>query len=230
MANGSKSLRSTEIAGSSAAELAGILPDIVLPQNIPGEPIAIADMADLFGVTHRTLHFYEEKGLLTANRIGLMRVYTHHDVARMAVINICREVGIPVAVIQDLMEILSKTRSKNEANALLQDALRTRRRELATGLSTIHRQLQQISTILDQDEAETPSKANEARDRPAMSEDEQRILHLMAEGYTPMRIARACELKLSEVEAIEGSIISKLDAHNRFQAVAKAVLLGLVAS
>ncbi|QLF70786.1 MerR family transcriptional regulator [Peteryoungia desertarenae] len=230
MANGSKSLRLTGRSGSRDAETAGILPDIALPRNIPDEPIAIADMADLFGITHRTLHFYEEKGLLTANRIGLMRVYTHHDVARMALINICREVGIPVAVIQDLMEMLKTTDSKAEANMLLEEALLARRRELTADLSNTHRQLQQINTILDHDDAHRQSKVNDVRDRLSLSEEERQILHLMAEGYTSLRIARTCEMKLVEVEAIEERITGKLGAQNRFQAVAKAVLLGLIAT
>lgn len=230
MADGTKHLRYNEKSGDIDAGLIVILPDIDLPTKIPSEPVAIAEMADLFGITHRTLHFYEEKGLLTANRIGLMRVYTHQDVGRMAVINACREVGMPVAVIQDLMEMLTTARSKAEANLLFEEALLTRRRELTAGLSTIHRQLQQISAILDKEEPERLAKVSDAKAAANMSEEEQQVLELMAEGYTSIRIARACELKLVEVEAIEGKIIKKLDAHNRFQAVAKAVLLGVIAS
>ena len=48
----------------------GFLPRLPLPGTIPDSHVAIADMADAFGVTHRTLHFYEEKGLLTAEEWG----------------------------------------------------------------------------------------------------------------------------------------------------------------
>ena len=74
-----------------------ILPDIAAARERPREPVAIADMAEFFGVTHRTLHFYEEKGLIRASRLGLMRVYGECDVSRMAVINACREVGMPIS-------------------------------------------------------------------------------------------------------------------------------------
>ena len=50
------------------------LPVAPLPENLPDGRLAIADMANAFGVTHRTLHFYEEKGLLTAARVGPLRV------------------------------------------------------------------------------------------------------------------------------------------------------------
>jgi len=35
------------------------LPVAPLPENLPDGRLAIADMANAFGVTHRTLHFYE---------------------------------------------------------------------------------------------------------------------------------------------------------------------------
>ena len=78
---------------------AGFLPHLPLPGAIPDKHVAIADMADAFGVTHRTLHFYEEKGLLTADRMGPMRVYGLEDIRRMTVINACREIDMPIAEI-----------------------------------------------------------------------------------------------------------------------------------
>ncbi|WP_244563831.1 MerR family transcriptional regulator [Ensifer aridi] len=63
-------------------------------------------MAEAFGVTHRTLHFYEEKGLLHAARMGPMRVYGEAQMRRMAVINACREIDMPIAAIQELLVAL----------------------------------------------------------------------------------------------------------------------------
>lgn len=206
-----------------------ILPDIISASELPKEPVAIADMAEHFGVTHRTLHFYEEKGLIEASRIGLMRVYKHSDIARMGVINICREIGMPISVIQDLFELLATAKSKAEANLMFEEALATRRRELAAGLSTVHRQLQQVNALLDSEEMASLRQAPR-RVSPELSEAERNCLQLMAEGYTTIRIARALELKVSEVEDIEQQIVGKVGAQNRFQAVAKAVLLGIVVS
>ncbi|PYB75338.1 MerR family transcriptional regulator [Rhizobium wuzhouense] len=206
-----------------------ILPDIMVPQDLPTEPVAIADMAERFGVTHRTLHFYEEKGLIEASRIGLMRVYQQGDIARMAVINVCREIGMPISVIQDLFELLASAKSKAEANLIFEDALSTRRRELAAGLSMVHRQLQQVNALLENEDVvglrRTPKQAS-----PELSEPEHSCLQLMAEGYTTIRIARILEMNIPEVEELEKTIVEKVGAQNRFQAVAKAVLLGIVVS
>lgn len=228
MSNGTHHLQPiTNTSGQTGMDM--ILPDLVSLKQAPQEPVAIADMAEYFGVTHRTLHFYEEKGLLKAQRLGLMRVYGRNEVARMALINVCREVGMPISVIQDLFDTLATATSKSEANLILEETLLARRRELAANLSTVHRQLQQLNTLLDHEETHTRRPPNEQM-RPDLTEQESRCLQLMAEGYTPIRIARTLELKSDEVQTIEASLIGKLDAQNRFQAVAKAVLLGIVAN
>jgi DNA-binding transcriptional MerR regulator len=206
-----------------------VFPDLAMHKPPPKEPVAIADMAVFFGVTHRTLHFYEEKGLIAAQRIGLMRVYDRHQVTRMGLINVCREVGMPVSVIQDLFDTLATATSKSEANLILEEALLARRRELAADLSTVHRQLHQINALLEHEDATSDGPAAKQKG-PALTDTETSCLQLMAEGYTPLRIARTLELKTDDVAALEGSIIGKLQAHNRFQAVAKAVLLGMVAN
>ena len=230
MADGSKYLQSdgNPVDGMHAAAL--YLPDIPLPRDLPDEPIAIAEMADLFGVTHRTLHFYEEKGLIAARRIGLMRVYTHADITRMALVNACREIGMPVAGIQELMETLKSARSEPEANGIFEEALAARKRELTASLSTIHRQLQQLASLLSHEAIDGRSERLNRHASIALDENERHCLELMAEGYAPLRVARALSMTSSQVTALETTIIRKLDANNRFQAVAKAVLLGIVAS
>nr|WP_244624939.1 MerR family transcriptional regulator [Rhizobium daejeonense] len=185
-------------------------------------------MASLFGVTHRTLHFYEEKGLIKAGRVGLMRVYGRQDIYRMAVITACRDVGMPVAAIQDLMEALKKARSQAKADALFAEALLARQGELTANLSTIHHQMQQIARIMASDKVEGQSARLQQAQHIGLTDVERRCLELMAEGYASMRLARALNVSTGEISRIEGEIIRKFDASNRFQAVAKAVLLGLV--
>ncbi|MFD1009927.1 MerR family transcriptional regulator [Shinella fusca] len=203
------------------------LPVAPLPENLPEGRLAIADMANAFGVTHRTLHFYEEKGLLTAARVGPMRVYGPEEIQQMAVVNTCRETGMPVAVIQELLEQLSAAETQEQADVVFRTAMIARKRELAAQQSTIRRQMQQINELLDFStghEAETNDNTPRAHLTPA----ELRCLSLMAEGYPTSRIARALEVEPGEVQVMEKNIITKFNSNNRFQAVAKAVMLGIV--
>ncbi|WP_421415687.1 MerR family transcriptional regulator [Agrobacterium tumefaciens] len=210
--------------------ISSFLPDISLPSSLPAEPVPIADMANIFGVTHRTLHFYEERALLTSKRIGQMRVYSHRNVQRMAVINVCREVGISVAAITDIMEKLARSLSQEEADEIFHSALRQRKRELTAERSTLQRQAQQIEELLATDnDADGLDAAERGPGKDiALTDNERKCLELMAEGYAPVRLARALGLSGNDLNELEAKIIGKFSASNRFQAVAKAVLLGVI--
>lgn len=213
------------MAGS--AQYFNHLPQVSLPFEMPSQPLAIAEMADLFGVTHRTLHFYEEKHLIAASRSGSMRVYDSEQIQRMAVINACREIGIPVAIIQELMEELAGAASQEEADAIFHSVLSRRKRELTADISHIHRQMQQIESLLTADENEVALESS----KPAviiLGDMEKQCLALMADGYSAPRIARSLNMPFEALRDMEDSIIRKFQATNRFQAVAKAVLLGMV--
>jgi DNA-binding transcriptional MerR regulator len=203
-------------------------PFIPMQQRLPAGPVAIADMANIFGVTHRTLHFYEEKKLLWADRIGAMRVYGPLQLKVMALINLCRETGMAIAQIQDLLAELEGSRSQEEADTILRAALLSRKRELVSNESLIRRQMQQVNQLLD-DGAQVPEETNDNDARaPFLSDFEFQCLGLMSEGYTPIRISNVTGRGVDEILTTETGIIRKFGSTNRFQAVAKAVLLGVI--
>lgn len=204
------------------------LPFAPLPADLPSGKVPIAEMANAFGVTHRTLHFYEEKGLISASRMGLMRVYDRGDIMRMAIINLCRDAGMAVAVIQELMNELADADSQESAESIFRTALLTRKRELTAEMSTLHRQLRRVTDLLDQDIEDDDAPLNDNLNAAALTEQESRCLVLMAEGQSTQRIARTLDLPQEDAEFLEAGIIRKLHANNRFQAIAKAVLLGIV--
>ncbi|MDO9418770.1 MerR family transcriptional regulator [Pararhizobium sp.] len=203
------------------------LPFLPLPSNLPPRQIAIAEMADAFGVTHRTLHFYEEKGLMTATRLGTMRVYDMSHARRMAVINACREIDMPIAVLQELMQSLSLADSQQQAEAAFYSALQARKRELTAQQSNLRRQMQKISELLGG--SENRSGLESSSEQPVhLSPIEHRCVILMAEGFQASQIASIMDMDMTAVLTLETGIIRKFSAVNRFQAVAKAVLMGIV--
>lgn len=64
----------------------------------------IGEVADEFGVTLRTLRFYEDKGLLTPKRVGTARLYGRREKARLRLILLGRDVGFSL---EDIRELLS---------------------------------------------------------------------------------------------------------------------------
>ncbi|NVD39129.1 MerR family transcriptional regulator [Ensifer sp. HO-A22] len=213
----------------AAPERVGYLPKLPLPHHDPSSPLAIADMADAFGVTHRTLHFYEEKGLLIAARMGPMRVYGADHIRRMAVINACREIDMPIAAIQELLSSLAGADDQTEADRLFKEALLSRRRELAAQQSNLRRQMQRIAELLESD-AENGEPSPDDAAHVHLSPIESECLTFLAEGYPASRIARLMEMDLAAALTLEAGIIRKFNAHNRFQAIAKAVLSGMIAA
>jgi DNA-binding transcriptional MerR regulator len=223
-------LTSRALSHDSAENI--FLPQIKLPFELPDQPVPIADVADLFGVTHRTLHFYEEKGLLAAGRVtgrgtAPMRVYSSAQIRRMAVITACREVGIGIVMIQELLLELAGAVCQAEADGIFSAALQQRKREMTADISQIRRQMQQIETLMSQ---ETDDRAETSRRDgcPVLSEIERRCLSLMSDGSSASRIARELGIDLDEIRRLEGELIAKFDASNRFQAIAKALVAGVI--
>ncbi|MGF9563993.1 MerR family transcriptional regulator [Neorhizobium sp. JUb45] len=206
---------------------AGFLPHLAGIDALPAQPLPIAEMADLFGVTHRTLHFYEEKNLLIPERTGTMRIYDTGCVMRMMVINTCREIGMTLADIQDLMERLSLTQSQLEADELFRDCLSTHRRRLVTEISLITRKITRIRTIMSSEEEPMPALST-AEPPARLSDMEKRCLGLMTEGYKGGSLALALGICSGELQRLEDTIMTKLDAANRYQAAAKAILSGML--
>lgn len=61
-----------------------------------------------------------------------------------------------------------------------------------------------------------------------LSDMEKRCLGLMTEGYKGGSLALALGICSGELQRLEDTIMIKLDAANRYQAAAKAILSGML--
>jgi DNA-binding transcriptional MerR regulator len=64
---------------------------------------SIGDLAREFGVTLRTLRFYEDRGLLNPRRDGLARIYDARDRARLSVILKGKQLGFTLTEIRAML-------------------------------------------------------------------------------------------------------------------------------
>lgn len=67
--------------------------------------IPIREMCDLFGVTPRTLRFYEAKELLAPVRDGQKRLFTRRDRARLKLIQRGKRFGFSLEEIRQLLDL-----------------------------------------------------------------------------------------------------------------------------
>lgn len=67
--------------------------------------LKIGEMAAAFGITLRTLRFYEDKGLLHPRRIGSSRLYSRRDRARLKLILLGRKIGFSLRDVKQLIDL-----------------------------------------------------------------------------------------------------------------------------
>jgi len=65
----------------------------------------IGELAKQFGITLRTLRFYEDKGLISPKRDGVMRLYTRRDKARLKLILLGRKVGFSLREVKQMLDL-----------------------------------------------------------------------------------------------------------------------------
>jgi DNA-binding transcriptional MerR regulator len=70
-----------------------------------GELFGITELCAEFGITLRTIRFYEDKGLLSPRRVNGTRVYTRRDRARLALIIRSKAIGAPLAEIKRYLDL-----------------------------------------------------------------------------------------------------------------------------
>lgn len=84
-------------------------------------PYGIADVAERFGVTLRLIRFYEDKGLITPQRLNTNRYYDDADLERLGRVLSLMRYGFTLAEARNLLD---------RSEAVLRAALEDRRADL----------------------------------------------------------------------------------------------------
>lgn len=114
---------------------------------------SIAELATEFDITHRTIRFYEEQGMLHPQRRGQERVYSGKD--RVALILVLRgkRIGFSLAECKELIELYNPSGDNQvQLNSML-DMITKRRQQLEQQLLDI------VQIQLELDEAEERCRA-----------------------------------------------------------------------
>ena len=73
--------------------------------NTMNRSFTIRQLTKEFGVTARTLRFYEDEGLIAPERRGQTRIYSARDRARIILILRGRRVGFALAEIREILDL-----------------------------------------------------------------------------------------------------------------------------
>ncbi|CAA0092841.1 HTH-type transcriptional regulator CueR [Halioglobus japonicus] len=101
----------------------------------------ISELAREFGVTTRTIRFYEEKGLIQPQRDGQKRLYTPADRVRIKLILRGKRIGMTLQESVDVIDMYDPSRNNTQQlNALIE--------KIALRRSALEQQKQDIDDML----------------------------------------------------------------------------------
>lgn len=83
------------------------------PDALNRESFTISDLSTEFDVTARALRFYEDQGLIAPERLGLARIYSKRDRARLAWILRAKRVGFSLAEIREMIDLYDLNDGRN---------------------------------------------------------------------------------------------------------------------
>lgn len=88
------------------------------PLNSAPARFSISDLSREFGITPRTIRFWEDQGLLSPEREGGKRVFTRRDRARLKMALRGKRLGLSLADIKDLIGMYESP--QDESSQLLE--------------------------------------------------------------------------------------------------------------
>ncbi len=120
----------------------------------------IGDLAREFGVTLRTLRFYEDKGLISPRRQGQARIYSRRDRARLKLILHGKRVGFSLAEISRMLDLYDLKDGQVTQLRVARDKfdeqigfLEAQRAELDTAIAELRRAREVVSGMLKERES-----------------------------------------------------------------------------
>ncbi len=120
---------------------------------------AIADLAREFGISTRAIRFYEAKGLLNPERVGVTRVFRRRDRARLILILRGKRLGFSLKDISDYLSLYEADRTQKAQVSLLIEKVEERLKLLElqkADLETTIAELREIRKLADQASARSP--------------------------------------------------------------------------
>lgn len=118
-----------------------------------GALMGIQELASELGVTHRTLRFYEDKGLIAPQRIGTTRVYSKREIGRMQLILRGKRLGFSIREIGEFLDLYDADPEQHTQIGALLKRVREKREDLRHQRKAIDETIKELNEIEREAEA-----------------------------------------------------------------------------
>ena len=129
-----------------AAEIAAMTNDVSAKAG--DEFMRIGEMAKSFGVTLRTLRFYEDKALLKPKREGSTRLYSRRDRIRLNLILFGRRVGFSLRDVKHMIDLYDPSGTNAKQLKLVLEKSEKQLARLNKQRETLDESIGELSTMM----------------------------------------------------------------------------------
>lgn len=111
------------------------------------QQLTIGELAEAFGITTRTIRFYEARGLLAPQRLGANRTYSRRDKARLTLILRGKNLGFTLEDIAEYLALYDADPVQEAQTRLLLDKIEAAITDLQLKRSDLDRTLRDLKDI-----------------------------------------------------------------------------------
>jgi len=132
---------------------------------VASRTFTIAEIAEELGVTHRTIRYYEDKGLVTPERRGTLRVFHPRDRTRLRLVLRGKRLGFPLDEIRTIVDMYDEQPGESGQLTYLLDQIEERRDDLWQRRHDVDAALAELDDLERRCRADLARLAAEREDR-----------------------------------------------------------------